>query len=297
MSYTILFQAFINGLIMSCLYALMAMGLTFIYSIMKMINWAMGEFYMLGSYIQYFLVISFLGVNYWVLGLPISMIIVFIVGVIFYEGLIKPMFVKGIERKDEYATIITITFGMVIMRNLASLIAGPYYYSTPDYLHPIQLGLIRISGNRIVALIGSVIGLGAFYLFIKKSWQGRAFRAVAQNRIGALLSGVNVLHVDRIGFGLGVALSALAGALLLPEFTAHPECGVMATVKGFEIIVIGGIGSIPGAVIASFVLGLAESLFSVIFSASYRDVYGFIALIIILLLRPRGIMGEKEREA
>jgi len=297
MNYELILQSLITGLVMGSIYALASMGITFIYSIMKMINWATGEFFMIGSYLQYFVIVLLLGEKYWYIGIPISGMITFLIGILVYEGLIKPAFVGGIERSDEYITIVTICLGMVILRNLAALIVGPYHLSPPDYMPPISLGIMTISGNRIVASIGSVIILGLFYFLIKKTWIGRAFRAVAQNRIGSLISGIKILNIDRVAFGLGVSLSALSGALLVTEFTAHPSNGVLAVVKGFEIIVIGGLGSILGAVIASFFLAIAESLLSVLISPAYRDVYGFLALIIILLFRPRGLMGESERIA
>src|SRR5207253_4599076 len=147
----------------------MALGITFIYSIMKMINWAMGEFYMIGSYVQYALLVTLLPPERWYLALPLAMGAVFLLGVVTQRLLLRPMYVGGIERRDEYATIITIAL-MVFFRNLAIILGGPNQYAPPDYARPVTLGTLPISGNRFVALIGTLVLLGLFYLVIKKTW-------------------------------------------------------------------------------------------------------------------------------
>ncbi|RLG50743.1 MAG: branched-chain amino acid ABC transporter permease [Thermoproteota archaeon] len=296
MDWLLLSQYFFAGLVIGVIYSLMAVGITFIYSIMKMINWSMGEFYMIGSYVQYALVVWLLGPKMWFLGIPLSMLVVFLLGLVVEKLLITPMFTGGIERKDEYATVITIAL-MVFFRNLFSYIAGPYEYSPPDYAPPMKIGTLPVSGNRFVAFVGTIIILAAFYLVVRKTWIGRAFRAVAQNRVGAQTAGVEVEKIDMLGFGVGVALAAAAGALLAPVFMVFPENGAISTMKGFEIIVIGGIGSIMGSLVGGLLLGMVESLMSVFISPSYRDVYGFLALMIILAVRPTGFFGEKERLA
>src|SRR5215813_1344023 len=260
----------------------MALGITFIYSIMKMINWAMGEFFMIGSYVQYALIVSLLGRDRWWLAVPLAMGSVFLLGVVIQRVLLRPMFVGGVERRDEYATIITIAL-MVLFRNLAIVVGGPNQYAPPDYARPITLGTLPISGNRFVALVGTVILLALFFLVIKTTWIGRALRGAAQNRVGIQTAGVDVLRLDMIAFAVGVALAAGAGALLAPDFLVYPENGSISTFKGF--------GSIVGAVL----LGVIEAFGSVLFSAAYKDLYGFLLLIALLVLRPTGLFGERER--
>jgi branched-chain amino acid transport system permease protein len=289
-------QYLLSGLVIGVLYALMAVGITFIYSIMKMINWSMGEFYMIGSYVQYVLVMYLLGANFWYLGIPMSAVVVFGLGLLTQRWLLKPMYVGEAERRDEYATVITIAL-MVLLRNLAIVLAGPYQYAPPDYAPPITLGTLPMSGNRFVALLGTLVILGLFTLVIKKTWIGLALRGAAQNRVGIQTAGLKVQRVDEIAFGIGVALAAAAGALLAPIFLVFPENGAISTMKGFEIIVIGGLGSIPGSIISALLLGLIESLGSVFISSAYRDLYGFALLIILLAVRPTGLLGERERLA
>src|SRR5262249_13076989 len=130
----------------------------------------------------------------------------------------------------------------------------------------------------------------------KTTWIGRALRGAAQNRVGIQTAGVDVLRLDMVAFGVGVALAAAAGALLAPDFLVYPENGSISTFKGFEIIVIGGLGSILGRV-AGVLLGVIEALGSVFISAAYKDLYGFLLLIALLVFRPTGLFGERERTA
>ena len=287
-------QYLLAGLVIGVIYSLMALGISFIYSIMKMINWSMGEFFMIGSYVQYALIVTVVGPDRWWLALPVAMGSVFLLGLVIQRVLLRPLYVGVIERRDEYATIVTIAL-MVFFRNLAIVVGGPNQYAPPDYARPITLGTLPISGNRFVALVGTVVLLALFFLVIKLTWIGRALRGAAQNRVGIQTAGVDVLRLDMIAFGVGVALAAGAGALLAPDFLVYPENGSISTFKGFEIIVIGGLGSIAGSIVGAVLLGVIEAFGSVLFSAAYKDLYGFLLLIALLVLRPTGLFGERER--
>jgi branched-chain amino acid transport system permease protein len=289
-------QYVLSGVVIGIIYSLMALGITFIYSIMKMINWAMGEFFMIGSYVQYALIVTVLGPERWWLALPVAMGSVFFLGLGVQRLLLRPMYAGGIERRDEYATIVTIAL-MILFRNLAIVLGGPNQYAPPDYARPVTLLTLPISGNRFVALVGTVTLLVLFFLVIKTTWIGRALRGAAQNRVGIQTAGVDVLRLDMIAFGVGVALAAGAGALLAPDFLVYPENGAISTFKGFEIIVIGGLGSILGSIVGGLLLGVIEALGSVFISAAYKDLYGFLLLIVLLVVRPTGLFGERERTA
>src|SRR3989449_7046980 len=272
----------------------MALGITFIYSIMKMINWGMGEFYMIGSYVQHALIVNLLGPRLWYVALPLAMGAVFLLGLVIQRFLLRPMFVGGIERRDEYATIVTIAL-MVLFRNLAIVLGGPNQYAPPDYAPPTTIGTLPISGNRFVALVATLVLLGLFYLVIKKTWGGPALRGAAQNRVGIQTAGIDVLRLDMLAFGIGVALAAAAGALLAPDFLVYPENGAISTLKGFEIIVIGGLGSVLGSIVGGVLLGVIEALGAGFIAAAYKDLYGFVLLIALLVLRPTGLFGERGR--
>jgi branched-chain amino acid transport system permease protein len=294
MDMTLLSQYLLSGLVIGVLYSLMALGITFIYGIMKMINWSMGEFYMIGSYVQYALIATLLGPARWWLALPLAMATVFVIGLVIQRWLLRPMYVGTIERRDEYATIVTIAM-MLFFRNLAIVLGGPNQYAPGDYARPMTLLTLPISGNRFVALIATIVLLVGFYLVIKYTWIGRALRGAAQNRVAIQTAGIDVLRLDMVAFGVGVALAAAAGALLAPDFLVYPENGAISTFKGFEIIVIGGLGSILGSVVGGVLLGVIEALGSVFVSAAYKDLYGFLLLIALLVFRPTGLFGERER--
>jgi len=279
---------------MGTLYCLMSLGINFIYGIMKVINWSMGEFFMIGAYVQYLLVVHIIGVQYWYVCVVISGILVFFLGVLVQRTLIRPMFLGIIEARTEYATIVTISLA-IFLRNLAILIGGPYIYTPPDYAGPIKILTLPMSGNRFVAVFGAVLLLALFYYFMEKTWTGKAFKGVAQNRTGIQTAGINVLKYDMLAFGIGTALAGAGGALLAPIYLVYPSCGLLPTVRGFEIIVIAGLGSITGVVVASLALGLAESIGAAFINPSFQDMYGFILLAIILLIKPMGLFGKQER--
>jgi branched-chain amino acid transport system permease protein len=294
MDFHLLSQYLLSGIVIGVIYSLMALGITFIYSVMKMINWSMGEFYMIGSYVQYALLASLLGWDRWYLALPLAMASVFVLGLVVQRFLLRPMYVGGVERRDEYATVMTIAL-MVLFRNLAIVLGGPNQYSPRDYAKPTTLLTLPLSGNRLVALIGAMVLLALFYLLVTRTWVGRALRGAAQNRVGIQTAGIDVLRLDMLAFGVGVAMAAAAGALLAPDFLVYPENGAISTFKGFEIIVIGGLGSILGSVVGGVLLGVIEALGSVFISPAYKDLYGFLLLIALLVLRPTGLFGERER--
>ena len=287
-------QYLLSGIVIGVIYSLMALGITFIYSVMKMINWSMGEFYMIGSYVQYALLASLLGWDRWYLALPLAMASVFVLGLVVQRFLLRPMYVGGVERRDEYATVMTIAL-MVLFRNLAIVLGGPNQYAPRDYAKPTTLLTLPLSGNRVVALVGALVLLGLFYVLVTRTWVGRALRGAAQNRVGIQTAGIDVLRLDMLAFGVGVAMAAAAGALLAPDFLVYPENGAISTFKGFEIIVIGGLGSILGSVVGGVLLGVIEALGSVFISPAYKDLYGFLLLIALLVLRPTGLFGERER--
>jgi len=176
----------------------------------------------------------------------------------------------------------------------------------PDSVRPIppgsnlpavMLGPLPESGARFAAFLCALAAIALFYLLLKKTWLGLALRAAAQSRVGAQTAGVDVLRLDQIAFGIGVGLAGLAGAVLAPVFMVFPTSGVVTTVKGFEIIVIGGLGSIPGALIAGVLLGVVESLGAGFVSAPYQNAYGFLLVVLVLLVRPTGLFGERTRQA
>jgi branched-chain amino acid transport system permease protein len=289
-------QTAISGVMIGVLYALMALGITFIYSIMRMINWAMGEFYMIGSYLQYVLVAWLLGPDLWWLAIILSTAGVFVMGLVVQWGLIKPIFKKPPEMRDDYATVVTLAL-LLFLRSIATGLAGPNQFTPGSNLPIIMVGPMPLAGSRVAAFLFALAALALFYGLLRYTWYGLALRAASQSRVGVQTAGIDVLSVDRVAFGIGVALAGLAGALLAPVFLVFPTNGMITTVKGFEIVVIGGLGSIPGALIAGVLLGLVESFGAAFLDSAYQNIYGFVLVIAILVLRPTGLFGERGREA
>jgi len=288
-------QQFTLGVILGLIYCLMALGISFIFSVMKMINWAMGGFYMIGGYATYLTITLLVGPNLWYIAILISMAVVFIVGIVFQTILLKPMYSEIGERKAEYATIVTIA-AAILMKNLIAVAVGPRFMTPPPY-YPSQTVLgVPVDGTKIMALISTLFILIVFYIILKKTWTGRALLASAQNRLAAQVAGIDVEQMDKLAFGVGVAFAGAAGGLLAPVFPLYAGVGDISTLKGFVIIVIGGVGSLAGSVIGALMLGIVETLGGVLISSSFRDVYGFVAMVLILLLRPTGLLGEKTRE-
>ncbi|MBS0539945.1 MAG: branched-chain amino acid ABC transporter permease [Proteobacteria bacterium] len=289
-------QTAISGVMIGVLYALMALGITFIYSIMRMINWAMGEFYMIGSYLQFMLVAWVLGPDLWWLAILISTAGVFLLGLVVQWGLIKPIFKKPPEMRDDYATVVTLAL-LLFLRSIATGLAGPNQFTPGSTLPIMMIGPMPMAGARVAAFVFALAALGIFWAVLRYTWYGLALRAASQSRVGVQTAGIDVLSVDRVAFGIGVALAGLAGALLAPVFLVFPTNGMITTVKGFEIVVIGGLGSIPGALIAGILLGLIESFGAAFIDSAYQNIYGFLLVLAILVLRPTGLFGERGREA
>ena len=292
----LLVQTLISGLMVGVLYALMALGITFIYSIVKMINWAMGEFYMIGSYIQFVAVHVLFGPHYWWLAAAIAAAGTFLLGLLLEPILIKPMYDRPMQRRDDYATVVTIAL-LLLLRSLAVALGGPNQYRPESDLPVVWIGPLPQEGARVAATACALVALVAFWLLVKKTWIGLALRAAAQNRVGAQTAGIDVWRLDAIAFAIGVALAGFAGALLAPLFMVFPTNGAVTTVKGFEIVVLGGLGSIPGALVGGVLLGLVESLGAAFISSPYQNAYGFLIVILVLIIRPNGLFGERGREA
>ena len=288
----------INGLIIGLFYALMAIGLSLIFGILRIVNFAHGEFYMIGAY-AYTLIALFFGISPW-LTLPCAFIAGMALGWATERLLMRPLY-SGYASwgvmKDEYAVIITFGLSLLLI-NLVDKVIGPNGYRGPSLVATtrVEIGPFMASGHRLVAAGITLLVLIALGLFVRYSYWGRQIQAVAQNRLGASLAGIDTAKASSIVFALSGGLAALAGALLSPIINATPDVGAFPAVKSYVIVVLGGMGSIPGAVVASLILGVLESFGAVYISYGYRDTFGLVILIMVLLFRPHGLFGERSRE-
>lgn len=289
---------FVNGLIVGLFYALMAVGLALIFGVLKVVNFAHGEFYMIGSYV-YVLSALKLGVSPWV-ALPLAALGGAALGWLVERTLMRPLYAgyhSWSIMKDEYAVVVTFGLSLLLI-NLVDKIVGPYPYLGPPLTAATRFafGPVILNGQKLVAAGVSAALLAGFALFIKRSLWGRQIQAVAQNRLGASLAGIDATRTTSLVFALSGLLAALSGALLAPLINASPDVGGFPAIKSYVIIVLGGMGSVWGALIASLLLGVLESFFAVYISYDYRDAFGLLILILVLLFRPQGLLGEKGRE-
>jgi branched-chain amino acid transport system permease protein len=287
-----------NGLIYGCFYALMAVGLAMIFGVLKVVNFAHGEFFMIGAY-TYVLVSLKLGVSPW-LALPGAAVAGGLLGWVVERLLMRPLYAGYASwgfMKDEYAVVVTFGLSLLLI-NLVDKTVGPYSFRGPPLVDigRFPLGPVMLTGQKAIAALVAVALMVGLALFIKRSVWGLQIQAVAQNRLGASLAGIDATRTTSLIFVISGALAALSGALLAPLVNPSPDIGAFPAIKSFVIVVLGGMGSIWGAMIAALIIGVTEAFFSVYVSYDYRDAFGLIVLVAVLLLRPQGLLGEKGRE-
>ena len=280
-------QAIADGIALGWLYILMALGLTLILSIMGILQLAHGEIYMIGAYVVYYVTTSW-GVNIYV-GILISMVAMAGVGILLQGVLFRPR-----RNADPVLPSIVISTGLtLILSSLAVIGFGLYEKALP----PLATGSVSLLGgtipkDRVVAIGFSVAALVALYVFLKRTRWGQAMVASAQDREAALLRGINPNHMARMAFAIACALAALAGSLAGSILQLNPYMGSLPLVKGLVIIVLGGLGSIPGAAIGGMVLGLIDGIVPVAFGSVPAAFIPLVVVILIILIRPKGLFGH-----
>lgn len=289
---------FVNGLIVGLFYALMAVGLAMIFGVLKIVNFAHGEFYMVGAY-AYVLIALKLGISPWI-ALPLAAAAGAALGWLVERTLMRPLYAgygSWSIMKDEYAVVVTFGLSLLLI-NLVDKVVGPYPYRGPMLTESSRFafGPVMLNGQKLIAAAVSLALLVGLAVFIKRSLWGRQIQAVAQNRLGASLAGIDATRTTSLIFSISGLLAALSGALLAPLINPSPDVGAFPAIKSYVIVVLGGMGSVWGAMIASLLLGVLESFFAVYVSYDYRDAFGLLILMLVLLFRPQGILGEKGRE-
>lgn len=287
-----------NGLIIGMFYALIAVGLTLVFGILKVVNFAHGEFYMIGAY-AYTLPALMWGWNPWITLLG-AFVIAGSLGIVVERLLMRPLYgeySRASALRDEYAIIITFGLSLFLM-NLATQLIGPASYRGPKLtsIPSVELGFALVTGQRLAALIVAVAVIVALFAFMRYAPWGKQIQAVAQNRFGAALSGIDTARASSLVFGIGGGLAGLAGGLLAPLYLAAPQVGTLPVAKAFIIVVLGGMGSMTGSIVGALLLGVIEALGAVYVSYAYQNVFGFLLMIAVLVLRPQGLFGERARE-
>ena len=280
-------QFFINGLVTGCFYALMALGLAMIFGLMNVVNFAHGEFYVMGGVVAYAFS-NLLGVNFYTT-VVIAFAIMFAFGAVVERVFIRPL------RGQHLLSTALVTIGLsIFLLNTLLLIFGnaPQALDTPFSRKPIFLGSVVLTEGRIFAVLIGVAAMILLYILINRTKLGRAMRATFQQKEAAALVGVNVEAVYTYTFALGTAMAALSGVLLGAIFLIHPNTAELATLKAFVVVILGGMTNLAGAVAAGILLGVVESLWGGFVSTGYMDVIGFVMVILILLFRPAGLFSK-----
>jgi branched-chain amino acid transport system permease protein len=285
-----LLQHLVNGLVLGGTYALLGIGLTLIFGLMNVVNFAHGEFYTLGAYAAFAAValagLPFLGALTAALALGIAL------GALCERLLLRPLRGQSID------TVMLVMIGLwIAMQNGELLAWGGVAKSIPHPFptQPLTLGPLSIAPLRLFVL-GAALGLIAgAHLLIHRTRLGCAMRATFQDPDTAALMGVRIARIHTATFALGSGLAAAAGALLGPIFLAYPAMGDLAALKAFSVVILGGLGNVAGATLGGIILGIAEELGAGYVSSGYRDAVGFVIIILVLLLRPSGLLARAER--
>jgi branched-chain amino acid transport system permease protein len=285
-----LLQHLLNGLLLGATYSLLGVGLTLVFGLMNVVNFAHGEFYTLGAYAVFAALVG-ASVNFFV-AIPLAVVVGAAAGAICERGLLRPLRGASID------TVMLVMIGVwIAMQNAELLGWGGVARSvpTPFPTPPVVLGPVSVSPLRLFVFAAAAALIGGAHLLLARTKLGRAMRATFQDQETAALMGVSIERIHTITFALGAGLAAAAGALLGPVFLLYPSMGDLASLKAFSVVILGGLGNFAGAALGGLVLGVAEELGAGYVSSGYRDAVGFLMIVAVLLLRPSGLFARAER--
>ncbi len=279
-------QLLLFGVVWGGLYALIATGLNVIYGVMKILNIAHGELLMLGAYMTYWLF------TLWnvspLISLPLVAVAMFVFGIVVQRALIRPLLARSASMEAfEYATLIIFFGVLLILQNTALLLWSADYRVISYAAAPVSLGPLSVAANRLIVVLVALLVSGLMFVALQYTMLGKAIRAVSQDMTTARLMGVNVARIGLIGFGIGSALAGVAGSLASTIYVITPTVGLLFTIKAFTVMVVGGLGSQVGTLVAGLALGILESFASFLFGAEYKDVSGYVLLIGFILWKAR----------
>jgi len=286
-------QILINGLMTGSYYGLAAMGLTLIFGVIKVINFAHGSMLMVGMFTAYWIVKLTGWHPYAALILVVPMLFIF--GYALQGIVIKPILVSQRDVREPTEVIIVTTGVWYILDNLALMLFGAEYRVVPTSLS----GKIMLVGDYIIqtpllyGFITTMVTAGLLMWFLKYTKMGMSIRAASLDRDAASLMGINQYRVYNIAFGIGAAIAGIVGCVLIPFYYVFPTVGVVFDVKCFIIVVLGGLGSIPGALIGGLIVGLIESVFPMFMTSTWTELIVYVVFLAVLFVMPAGLFGEK----
>ncbi|HEY6010912.1 MAG TPA: branched-chain amino acid ABC transporter permease [Nitrospirota bacterium] len=292
-------QQLINGLALGAVYALIALGYTMVYGILQLINFAHGEVYMLGAYLGIIVLGILTATGLTASSLALSLFIAIIVSMAFcavYGAVIERLAYRPLRNASKLAPLISAVGMSIILQNFVMLAQGKEYKNLPPLLPDEGFDLFGayVSPVQLFILIASILVMTGLHFFVSRTRLGKAMRATSQDRVMAGLVGINVNQVISVTFMIGSSLAAVAGVMVTLYYgVVHFFMGYLAGIKAFTAAVLGGIGSIPGAMLGGFMLGLIENFGASYLSSVYKDAFAFLVLIIVLVIRPAGLLGQK----
>ncbi|MBN9411237.1 MAG: branched-chain amino acid ABC transporter permease [Burkholderiaceae bacterium] len=285
---TYLLQLALNGLMLGLIYALIAVGLSLIFGVLDIINFAHGEVLMVGAFVMSFALGAFDG--RYIPATLVTLAASAVLGVLLYDG-----FIVRLREKDfESSILITTGISMVLLYGMQYLFSStPRMVTTELGYQGLQIGSIRITWTRVAACGIALIAFVSLWLVLYRTQLGRAMRAVAINREAALMVGIKPRTVARNAVVIATVLAGLAGAALAPVHLVQPIMGQFLIFKAFALVVIGGLGSVGGAIVAGLLIGIVESWVGGFFNIIWQETAGFIIMIVILMVRPHGLFGQR----
>ena len=286
MDATTFLQLLLFGVVWGGLYALIATGLNVIYGVMKILNIAHGELMMLGAYM------TFWTFTLWnvspLIGLPLAAAAMFLFGIVIQKVLIGPLVAHNLSTGEfENATLIIFFAVLLILQNVALLLWSADYRVVTYATDPVRIGPLSVAGNRLIVLLVALLVSAAMFVGLQYTILGKAIRAVSQDMTTARLMGVNVKRIGMIGFGIGSALAGIAGNLASTIYVITPTVGLLFTIKAFTVMVVGGLGSQGGTLLAGLLLGILESFASYFVGADYKDLSSYVLLIAFIVWKSR----------
>jgi branched-chain amino acid transport system permease protein len=284
---TVFVQSVISGILVGGIYALIGIGLTIIFGVMRIINFAQGELLMLGMYATW-IVFTWLGVDPF-LSIVITAPLLFLWGAFLQKTIIN----RVLNALPQNQILLTIGLGLIMSNTVMLAFTSDYRILTTSYSSSsFSVGGISISQPLLVAFLITAAITGALYWFLLKTDTGQAIRATAQDRDAAQLMGINVKAMSVLAFGLGAALAGVAGALISPTYYIFPQVGSAFTLKAFVIVVLGGMGSVIGATLGGLIIGVTESLSAVYIASGLKELVVFVLFLGLLLFKPSGLLGK-----
>lgn len=280
-------QQLINGLVLGSIYALSALGFTLIFGVARVVNFAYGETLMLGAFITLSLM-TFLDIGFFI-ALPMGMVAIALLSVLIYVATVRP-----VMRGTELQALLVTTGVLYVLREVAIFTWG----TAPRQMDmgvegAIEIGDIIVTYQRLIAIATMVVLVVSLYLILYRLRVGKALRAVAQNRTGAEAIGLSVDRMVSFSFAVSGAMACAAGALLGALYATEPGMGTAPLLKSFVIVIFGGLGSVPGAIVGGLLIGLIEIFAGAYISYAFKDVFTFLIMIAVLLFRPAGLLGRR----